>query len=134
MIDLFYVAQVTPFAAPSVWPAVIGSVAVLLTLLGLAWRAGRTLATKSDLEKLQNETKSDLEKLQNENYKSHAAITDNIKENRRQFQAVSGTLNSVQHDVAFIAGRQYERDHRQPSPTSESTSSYADDRTNRTKH
>ena len=81
MSDLFLATQVAPATLPT-WAAVAGIAAVILTMLAIAWRAGHTLATKEDL-----------------------------KENRRQIQQVDGALRRVQNHVAFMLGRQRERDH-----------------------
>ena len=56
-----------------------------------------------------------------ENEKAHAAITENVKENRRQIaaldtkidtvsQTLGAKLDAVAKDVSFLAGRQAERD------------------------
>ena len=52
-----------------------------------------------------------------ENEKAHAAITENVKENRRQVAALDTKIDTVAHalgavakDVSFLAGRQAERD------------------------
>ena len=52
-----------------------------------------------------------------ENEKAHAAITENVQENRRQIAAldkkidtVVAKIDAVAKDVSFLAGRQAERD------------------------
>ena len=52
-----------------------------------------------------------------ENEKAHAAIMENVRENRRRIEALGGridtamqSLGAIAKDVAFLAGRQVERD------------------------
>ena len=52
-----------------------------------------------------------------ENEKAHAAITENVQENRRQIAAldkkidtVAAKIGAVAKDVSFLAGRHAERD------------------------
>ena len=56
-----------------------------------------------------------------ENEKAHAAITENVKENRRQIaaldakidgvaQALGAKIDAIAKDVSFLAGRRAERD------------------------
>ena len=40
-----------------------------------------------------------------ENEKAHAAITENVKENRERIDALGGTLNTVARDVAILRDR-----------------------------
>ena len=47
-----------------------------------------------------------------ENEKAHAAITENVQENRRQITALGVKLDSIASDVSFLVGRQAERDNR----------------------
>ena len=47
-----------------------------------------------------------------ENEKAHAAITENVHENRRQITALGVKLDSIASDVSFLVGRQAERDNR----------------------
>ena len=101
MFDLYLVAQAAapPVQAIPLWQLVIGVVTVILALLGFGWRAARTLTTKDDLAALRTE-----------NEKVHAGITENVMENRRQIQQLDGTMRSIDKSLAFLAGRQHERD------------------------
>ena len=45
-----------------------------------------------------------------ENEKAHAAIMENVRENRRRIDTVVQSLGAIAKDVAFLAGRQAERD------------------------
>ena len=51
MFDLHFVAQAAapPVQVAPLWQIVIGVVTVILAVAGIAWRAGRTLATMDDL-------------------------------------------------------------------------------------
>ena len=184
MIDLLVAVQAAPPIIPA-WQAYVGFATVLLTLLGLAWRAGRVLVTKGELEGMATKgdlegmatkgdlegmatkgdlegmatkgdlegmatkgdlegmatkgdlegmaTKGDLEHaigaLRMENEKAHAAITENVKDNRRGIQAINATISAVGRDVAFLAGRQHERDQREwASPSARAGPDIARDR------
>ena len=60
-VDLL-VAQAAPAAQPiSLSQLVIGLVSVVLAVAGIAWKAGRAVATKADLESMA--TKADLESM-----------------------------------------------------------------------
>lgn len=102
MFDLHLVAQAAPPApvqAIPLWQLAIGVVTVTLAIIGFVWRAARTLTTKDDLAALRAE-----------NEKVHAGITENVMENRRQIQQLDTTMRSIDHSLAFLAGRQHERD------------------------
>ena len=139
------IAAVAP--SPPVSPLIGGvaaTAAVILTMVVLAWRVGRNLATKDDLKPmlrmatkddlatlrtetkddlatLRTETRDDLAALRTENEKAHAMITENVMENRRQIQQLDATVRSIAADVAFIAGRMHERS-AGPQPPGRSTS------------
>lgn len=70
----------------------LSAVTVILAVAGIIWRAGRNLVTRADLGALKAE-----------NEKAHAAITDNVRSVAHDVQAMS-------RDLAFLAGRQAERD------------------------
>ena len=102
MFDLHLVAQATtpaPVQAIPLWQLVIGVVTVILAIIGFVWRAARTLTTKDDLAALSTE-----------NEKVLAGITENVMENRRQIQKLDTSMRSIDSNLAFLAGRQHERD------------------------
>lgn len=78
-------------------PEVSGIFALFLTTLGLALGAVKLLLSRVDALKADNE-------------KAHAAITDNVKENRREIRSMDAKLSTIATDVAYLAGRQAERD------------------------
>ena len=78
----------------------LSAVTVILAVAGIVWRAGRNLVTRADLGALRAE-----------NEKAHAAITDNVRSVAHDVQAMS-------RDLAFLAGRQAERDEAARVPTS----------------
>lgn len=78
-------------------PEVSGIFALFLTTLGLALAAVKLLLTRMDAIKADNE-------------KAHAAITENVKENRREIRSLAAKLSTIATDVAYLAGRQAERD------------------------
>ena len=100
MTELLFVAQAAPSTQSiSLLQLVIGLVSVVLVVAGIAWKAGRTVATKDDLAALKTE-----------NEKAHAGIAENVMENRRQIQQIDATMRSIDRSVTFMAGRQHERD------------------------
>ena len=122
LIDLVIATQAAP-PTPSVSLPhfVIGLVSVVLAVAGIAWKAGRAVATKDDLATLKDEvdpkalaTKDDLAALKSENEKAHAGITENVMENRRRIDGISESMQAIARDVAFTAGRMHERDVRRP--------------------
>ena len=78
-------------------PEVSGIFALFLTTLGLALGAVKLLLSRVDALKADNE-------------KAHDAITDNVKENRREIRGMDAKLGTIAADVAYLAGRQAERD------------------------
>lgn len=124
MFDLLIVAQSAPSTQSiTLLQLVVGFVSVIVTVVlataGLAWRAGRTLATKEDLKPMDGMvTKDDLDAFKAENERAHQGIIESVKENHRRFDAVDTKLSSVAKEVAFTAGRQYERDHGRRSESS----------------
>ena len=102
MFDLHLATQAAtpaPVQAIPLWQLVIGIVTVILAIIGFVWRAARTLTTKDDLAALRTE-----------NERVHARITENVMENRRQIQNLDTTMRSIDSNLAFLAGRQHERD------------------------
>ena len=77
-------------------PEVLG-IALFLTTLGLALGAVKLLLSRMDGLKADNE-------------KAHAAITENVKENRREIRSMDAKLSMISTDLAYLAGRQVERD------------------------
>jgi len=77
-------------------PEVSGIFALFLTTLGLALGAVKLLLSRVDALKADNE-------------KAHAAITDNVEENRREIRSMDAKLSTIATDVAYLAGRQAER-------------------------
>ena len=99
-LDFLLAAQAAPGAQPISLPQLaVGLVAVILTIAGIAWKAGRTLATKSDLAALKAE-----------NERAHAGITENVMENRRRIDGIVESVHSIDRNIAFLSGRQHERD------------------------
>ena len=82
-------------------PEVSGIFALFLTTLGLALAAVELLLSRMDA-------------IGADNQKAHAAITENMRENRREIvQEITGMdakLSTIATDVAYLAGRQAERD------------------------
>lgn len=78
-------------------PEVSGIFALFLTTLGLALAAVKLLLSRVDT-------------LQADNERAHAAITENVKENRREIRSMDAKLSTIAIDVAYLAGRQAERD------------------------
>ena len=116
MFDLHLVAQAAapPVQVTPLWQIVIGVVTVILAVAGIAWRAGRTLATKDDLRPMaEMVTKDDLAALKAENEKAHAGIAENVKENRRQIQNLDTTMRSIDRSLVFLSGRRHEQDRRE---------------------
>ena len=70
----------------------LSAVTVILAVAGIIWRAGRNLVTRADLGALKAE-----------NEKAHAAIADNVR-------SVAHDVQTMSRDLAFLAGRQAERD------------------------
>lgn len=119
MFDLHLVAQpaAPPVQTVSLTQLVVGIVVAVLAIIAGVWRARGTLATKDDLATLKEEvnpkalvTKDDLAALRTENEKVHAGITENVMENRRQIQQLDTTMRSIDRSLAFLSGRQHERD------------------------
>ncbi len=108
MFDLHLVAQAAaaPVQAVPLWQLLIGIVTVILAIIGIAWKAGRTLVTKGDLTK-------DLGAIRKENEKVHAGITENLMENRRQLQQLDASMRSIDRSLAFLSGRRHEQDRRE---------------------
>ena len=77
-------------------PEVLGGFALFLTTLGLALGAVKLLLSRMDAGKADNE-------------KAHAAIMENVKENRREIRSMDAKLNTIATDVAYLAGRQADR-------------------------
>ena len=71
---------------------VLSALTVILAVAGIIWRAGRNLVTRADLGELKAE-----------NEKAHAAIAESVRTVARDVQVMS-------RDIAFLAGRQAERD------------------------
>ena len=71
---------------------VLSAATVILAVAGIVWRAGRNLVTRADLAALEAE-----------NEKAHAAITDTVR-------SVAHDVQTMSRDLAFLAGRQAERD------------------------
>ena len=44
-----------------------------------------------------------------DNEKAHAAIMENVKENRREIRSMDAKLNTIATDVAYLAGSQADR-------------------------
>ena len=78
-------------------PEVSGIFALFLTTLGLALAAVKLLLSRMDALKADNQ-------------KAHAAITENVNENRREIRRMDAKLSTIATDVAYLAGRQAERD------------------------
>ena len=82
-------------------PEVLGIFALFLTTLGLALASVKLLLSRMDAFKADNE-------------KAHAAITENVRENRREIlqeiRGMDAKLSTIATDVAYLAGRQAERD------------------------
>ena len=77
-------------------PEVLGVFALFLTTLGLALGAVKLLLSRMDAVKADNE-------------KAHAAIMENVKENRREIRSMDAKLNTIATDVAYLAGLQADR-------------------------
>ena len=77
-------------------PEVLGIFALFLTTLGLALGAVKLLLSRMDAVKADNE-------------KAHAAIMENVKENRREIRSMDAKLNTIATDVAYLAGSQADR-------------------------
>ena len=100
MTDLLLAAQAAPSTQPiSLLQLVIGLVMVILAVAGIAWKAGRAVATKDDLATLKGE-----------NEKAHAGITENVMENRRRIDGIGESVHSIDRNLAFLSGRQHEQD------------------------
>lgn len=128
MFDLHLVAQTAapPVQTISLTQLVVGIVVAVLTIIGGVWVAARalvtkhdlkTMATKADLDSMATKTdlspmatKDDLAALRAENEKVHDGITKNVMENRRQIQQLDATMRSIDNSLAFLSGRQHERD------------------------
>ena len=78
-------------------PEVLGIFALFLTILGLALGAVKVVLSRMDAIKADNE-------------KAHAAITENVKANRREIRSMDAKLSTIGIDVAYLAGHQAERD------------------------
>lgn len=70
----------------------LGIFALFLTTLGLALGAVKLLLSRMDGIEADNE-------------RAHAAITENVKENRREISSVDAKLSTIATDVAYLAGR-----------------------------
>ena len=53
---------------------------------------------------------SRLDSIRVDNTAAHAAITENVKENQRQIASLGSRVDAIAVDVAFLRGRQEQRD------------------------
>ena len=53
---------------------------------------------------------SRLDSIRSDNTAAHAAITENVKENQRQVASLGAKVDAIAIDVAYLRGRQEERD------------------------
>lgn len=81
--------------------------ALVVATVGLSGAAAWKIVTRTE-DKLRDEIRD----AQAKNEKAHDGIVTRVDDLSTRVDGLSTTLNAVARDVAFLAGRQAERDHR----------------------
>lgn len=81
--------------------------ALVVATVGLSGAAAWKIVTRTE-DKLRDEIRD----AQVKNEKAHDGIVTRVDDLSTRVDGLSTTLNAVARDVAFLAGRQAERDHR----------------------
>ena len=81
--------------------------ALVVATVGLSGAAAWKIVTRTE-DKLRDE----IREAQAKNEKAHDGIVTRVDDLSTRVDGLSTTLNAVARDVAFLAGRQAERDHR----------------------
>ena len=81
--------------------------ALVVATVGLSGAAAWKIVTRTE-DRLRDE----IREAQAKNEKAHDGIVTRVDDLSTRVDGLSTTLNAVARDVAFLAGRQAERDHR----------------------
>ncbi len=87
----------------------------VLGILALVLATAKFLASRLDSIRIDNTAAhaaitENVQESQRQTAAAHAAITKNVQENQRQIASLGGKVDAIAVDVAFLRGRQEERD------------------------